>query len=63
MISGVNVISGKASIARVSGAGWSEVCCDFLKKSLGSKEHLDCLKIDLNAAQIITVEGQKRTKN
>ena len=53
MISGVNIISGKASIARVNGAGWSEVCCDFLKKSLGSKEHLDCLKIDLNVAQII----------
>ena len=29
----------------------------------GSKDHLDWLKIDLNAAEIITVQDYKRTKN
>ena len=36
---------------------------DPLRKVLGSKEHLDWLKLDLNAAQITTVEDYKRTKN
>ena len=30
---------------------------------LGSKEHSDCLKVDLNAAKIIAVQDYKRTKN
>ena len=34
-----------------------------LSKVLGSKKHLDWLKIDLNAAEIITVQDYKRTKN
>ena len=77
MILGVNIICEKASIASVSGAGgggggsggtlspfsrgfkgWSS-----LRKFLGSKEHLDWLKIDLNAAKIITVQDNKGTKN
>ena len=32
-------------------------------KFSGSKERLDWLKIDLNAAKIITVQDYKRTKN
>ena len=74
MILGVNIICRKASIASVNGAGggvwghseppsrgfkgWSS-----LRKFLGSKEHLDWLKIDLNAAKIITVQDNKDTKN
>ena len=34
-----------------------------LRKILGSKEHLGWLKIDLNAAEIITAQYYKRTKN
>ena len=33
-----------------------------LRKFLRSKEHLDWLKIDLNAAEIITVQDYKHTK-
>ena len=29
---------------------------------LGSKEHSDCLKVDLNAAKIIAVQDYKRKK-
>ena len=32
-------------------------------KFLGSKEHLDWLKIDLNAAEIFIIQYYKRTKN
>ena len=32
-------------------------------KCLGSKEHLDWCKIDLNVAEIITVQDYKWTKN
>ena len=35
----------------------------LLRKLLGSKQHLDWLKTDLNAAKIITVQDYKRTKN
>ena len=38
-------------------SGWST-----LRKSLGSKEHLDWLKIDLNATEIITVQDYKHKK-
>ena len=48
MIPGVNIISGKANVARVNGAGRSRVF-------LGSKVHLDWPKIDLNAVEIITI--------
>ena len=34
-----------------------------LIKFLGSKEHLDWLKIDLNTVKIITVQDYKRTRN
>ena len=75
MIPEVNIISGKASIASVNGAqgsGGGGVCSeslsgDFrglhpLRKFLGAKEHLDRLKIDLNATKIITVQNYKCTK-
>ena len=42
--------------ARVLGGG-------ALKKCLGSKEHPDWFKIDLIAAEIITDQKYKRTKN
>ena len=73
MIPGVNTISGKASVARVNRAGRSgghsgPLSRGFrgkspLRKFLGSKEHLDWLKIDLNAAEIRTVKGYIHIKN
>ena len=33
----------------------------FKRKYLGPKEHLNCLKIDLNAAEIITAQDYIRT--
>ena len=50
MILGVNIISGKAG--GVLGK----------RKFLGSKDHLDWLKIDLNTAETITVQDCKCTK-
>ena len=70
MIPGVNIISGKASVESVNWAGevWrhSELSVGILgaettKKILGSKEHPDWLKIDLNAAKLITVQEYKHT--
>ena len=53
-----------------SGDGWcSETLSkgfrgqNALRKLSGSKEHLDWLKIDLNAAKIITIQDYKCTKN
>ena len=69
MIPGANIISGKASVASVNRAGGSEFLCrafrgwSSLRKFLGSKEHLDWLKIDLNAVEIRTVQDYIRTKN
>ena len=34
-----------------------------LRKFLGSKEHLNLLKIDLNAAEIITIQDYKHAQN
>ena len=36
--------------------------CSTSRKFLGFKEHLDWLKIDLNAAEIITVPDNKHKK-
>ena len=74
MVPGANLISNKASIACVSGAGGGGIWGHFEHLSRGFrgqsslrnfldckeeifrfKEHLDWLKIDLNAAKIITV--------
>ena len=69
MIPGANIISGKASVASVNRAGGSEFLSrgfrgwSPLRKFLGSKEHLDWLKIDLNAVKMRTVQDCIRTKN
>ena len=72
MISRVIIISRRASIASVNRAGVSGACPEPLsevfrgwsplRKFLGSREHLDLLKIDLNAAEIITVQDYKCSK-
>ena len=62
MIPGANIISRKASVASVNRAGGSEPLSrgfrgwSPIRKFLGSKEHLDWLKIDLNALKIKTVQ-------
>ena len=69
MIPGADTISGEASVARVNRTGRSEpLSREFrgwspIRKFLGSKEHLDWLKIDLNTAKIRAVQGYMRTKN
>ena len=50
MIPGVNMIGRKVSVASVNVAGGSGGSLRPLRKFLGSKEHLDWLKKDLNAA-------------
>ena len=68
MIPGANIISGKASVASFNRAGRSEPLSrgfrgwSPLRKFLGSKEHLDWLKIDLNAVEIRTVQEYICTK-
>ena len=61
MIPGIN-IRGKASVASINGAG-ALVGERKPNKFSGTKEHIDWLKIDLNAAKIITVQDYKCTKN
>ena len=69
MIPGANIINGKASVASVNRARGSEPLrrgfrgLSPLRKFLGSKEHLDWLKIGLNAVEIRTVQDYIRTKN
>ena len=60
MIPGVNIIGGKGSVTSDNGARgvFRDPTGGFrgqstLGKSLGSKEHLDWLEIDLNVAEII----------
>ena len=57
MISGVNIISGRVSVAGFNGAGGAgdtlspsarDLGVEPLRKFLGSKEHLDWLKMDLD---------------
>ena len=52
MIPGVNIVGGKWNIASVNRA-WG---------GSGGVLHLDWLKIDLNAAKIITVQDYKHQK-
>ena len=75
MITGVNIIRGKTSIASVNGAGgggaWGR--CEplsggfrgrsTLRKFTDFKEHLDWFKTDLNATEIIVVQDYKLAKN
>ena len=73
MISGVNIIRTKASVTSINGAGWSGSCSELvslgfrgqspLRIFLGSKEHLDWLKIDLNVVKKVTVQDYKCAKN
>ena len=53
MIPEVSIISRKVSIASFNRAGGLGVLWDPQLLFLGSKEYLDWLKIDLNAAKII----------
>ena len=72
LISGVNIFGGKVSVAIVNGSGGSGGRSESpsgvfrgrtpIKKILRSKGHLYWLKIDLNVAEIITVQDYKRTK-
>ena len=50
----------KSEHSEFSRAGW---VWRFLRKLLGSKEHLDWLKIDLNVVKIVTVQNYKLAKN
>ena len=43
--------------------GCSETPVGPLRKFLGSKEHLNWLKVDLNAAGIITIQDYKHIQN
>ena len=56
---GVNIINKKVSLASFNGAGGSGGCSETpagpLRKFLDSKEHLNWLKIELDAAEIITI--------
>ena len=75
MIPGVNIIGGKASVASAKRAGRSGCSLSpssdslrgwsphSLRKCFDSKKYPDWLRIDLNAAKIITVQNYKRTKN
>ena len=68
MIPEANIISGKASIVSINGTAGSEPLSrgfrgqSPLQKCLGSKEHLDWLKIDLNAVEIRTAQDYICTK-
>ena len=55
MMPGVTIICQKASVASIYKAGIFRLGTEFL----GSKEHLDWLKMDLNVAKIITVQDYK----
>ena len=71
MIPRAHIISRKASKVSIGGAGGkhseplSEGCRGQspLRKFEGSREHLDWLKIDLNMAEIITIQDYKHTKS
>ena len=71
MIPGMNKINGKVSVAGIYRTGGFGIFWDpgqgfrgqrALRKFLGSKEHLDWLKTDLNAAKIITIQDCKHIK-
>ena len=68
MIPGANIISKKASVASVNRAVGSEPLSRGFRgwspqgKFLGSKEHLEWHKIDLNVVEIRTVQGYICTK-
>ena len=61
----MNIIGGKVSVASINGAGGfgGVLRRSTLRKLLGSKGHLVWLKIDLNVAEIITVQDYKHKKH
>ena len=61
MIQEVNIISRKASVASANRAGGSREGLIFTN-FLGSTEHLEWLKIDLNTGKIRTVQDYICTK-
>ena len=64
MIPGVNLFNRKVSVASINGAGGSRgVLRSNMRQYLGSKEHQNLLKIDLNAIKIITIQDYKYTQN
>ena len=56
---GVTIISQKVSVASIYEARIFRLWTEFL----GSKEHLDWLKMDLNVAKIITAQDYKSIKS
>ena len=71
-IPGVNIIGRKVSIVSINGSGGSGGLLrgfpwwSTLRKFLGSKEHPDWLKIDLNAVEILlskTINTKKTNVN
>ena len=62
MIPGVTIISRKVSAASINKVGGSETPAGPQRKILGSKEHLNWLKLNLNAALTITIQDCTRTK-
>ena len=75
MIPEVNIISGDASVNRAGELEWgggggalNPSAGGFrglssLRKFVGSKKHLDWLKIDLNVVKVIAVPDNKHTKH
>ena len=66
MIPGVNISSGKVSIAsmKLGGRDSSRIFSgqNTLRKFLSSEEHLDWLKIDFSVAEIIAIQDYKYKK-
>ena len=66
MIPGVNISSGKVSIAsmKLGGRDSSRIFSgqNTLRKFLSSEEYLDWLKIDFNVAEIIAIQDYKYKK-
>ena len=67
MIPGLNIIGGKVRILSINGAWksggvlrpqWRFYGAEHPKKIFSSKEHLDWLKTDLNAAEMINCARQ-----
>ena len=63
MISGVNITNGAGGSGSALSPSVEVYVVVPLRTFLGSKEHLECLKKDLNAAEKITAQDYKRTKN
>ena len=66
MIPGVNIVGRKVSVASVNRAGGSRGVPrpqQAPKKIFRLQKASELLKIDLNAAEIITIEDYKHTQN